>query len=82
LVNSFYSSAYNKSASSLEGAIDISCNILSATQIAIIAAVVLVIADVIALVAAVKAFEEEQKNKADSNRDIENEIIFLKGKLR
>lgn len=55
---------------------------LSATQITIIAAVILVIADIIALIAAIAAFNEEQQHKEADKCDTENKIIYLKDKLR
>ena len=59
-----------------------STNILSATQLAIIAAIVLIVADTIGLFAAITAFNEEQQSKEENNREIETKIKYLQSKLR
>lgn len=49
-----------------------SCNKLSSTQLAIISAVVMVIGDVISLIAALAAYDEEQQSKEETKREPEN----------
>lgn len=51
-----------------------SCNKLSSTQLAIISAVVMVIGDVISLIAALAAYDEEQQSKEETKREPENKI--------
>ena len=53
----------------------------NAAQIAIIAGIVIVIADVIALIAAFAAFDEQQASQESDKRAIENQITELQGKL-
>jgi len=61
--------------------ISLSCNKFSSTQLAIIAAAILVIADVIGLIAALVAFDEEQQSKEEARREIKNKIKYLQDKL-
>ncbi len=58
------------------------CNkILSSTQLAIIAAVITVIGDLVALLAALAAFNEEQQSKEEAKRELESKINYLQKKL-
>ncbi|HHV98794.1 MAG TPA: hypothetical protein GXX36_04350 [Clostridiaceae bacterium] len=58
-----------------------SCNRFSSTQLSIIAAVIMVIADLIGLVAALAAFDEEQQSKEETRRQLKNKIKYLQDKL-
>jgi len=58
------------------------CNKLSSTQLAIIAAVIMVIGDVIGLMAALAAFNEEQQSKEETRRELKNKIKYLQDKLK
>jgi predicted amino acid-binding ACT domain protein len=62
--------------------IALSCNKLSSTQLAIIAAVVTVIGDVLALIAALAALKEEQQSKEEAKCELENKIKHLQDKLQ
>lgn len=57
-------------------------NKLSATQLAIIAAVIVLIGDAIALIAALAAFREEQQNEIEAKRALEAKIKYLQDKLK
>lgn len=57
-------------------------NKLSSTQLAIIAAVITVIGDLIALIAALAAFDEEQQGKEETRRELENNIKYKQDKLK
>jgi hypothetical protein len=56
-------------------------NRFNAAQLAIIAAVVMVIADIITLISSIAAFDEQQTSDESAKRDIENQISELQGKL-
>lgn len=58
------------------------CLRFSATQLAIIAAIVMVGADIIGLIAALAAYDEEQESKKTEKADIENQIRYLQGRLK
>ncbi|GAE91027.1 hypothetical protein JCM21531_4698 [Acetivibrio straminisolvens JCM 21531] len=58
-----------------------SCNKLSSTQLAIISAVIMVIGDVIGLMAALAAFNEEQQSKDETRRELKSKIKYLQDKL-
>jgi hypothetical protein len=62
--------------------ITLPCNKLSSTQLAIIAAVFTVIGDLIALIAALAAFNEEQQSKEEAKRELESKINYLQSKLQ
>jgi multisubunit Na+/H+ antiporter MnhG subunit len=62
--------------------ITLRCNELSSTQLAIIAAVIMVIADVIALIAALAAYNEEQQNEEEKKHELECKIKYLQDKLQ
>ena len=64
------------------GVILLSCSSFSATQIAVIGAIILVIADIISLIAALAADNEYQQSKTEEKRAIEDEIKRLQDKLR
>lgn len=53
----------------------------NSAQIAIIGAVIVVIGDFIALIAAIGAFDEQQASDESAKRDIVNQISELQGKL-
>ncbi|WP_243467893.1 hypothetical protein [Acetivibrio straminisolvens] len=59
----------------------LSCNKLSSTQLAIISAVIMVIGDVIGLMAALAAFNEEQQSKDETRRELKSKIKYLQDKL-
>jgi hypothetical protein len=56
-------------------------NRFNSAQIAIIGAVIVIIGDFIALIAAIGAFDEQQAIDESAKRDIENQISELQGKL-
>lgn len=58
------------------------CNKLSSTQLAIIAAVIMVIGDVIGLMAALAAFNEEQQSKEETRRELKNKIKYLQDNFK
>jgi hypothetical protein len=60
----------------------VSCMKLTAAQIAVIGAVLLVIADIVALIAAIKANIEEQEKIQETNCEIEAKIKYLQSQLR
>lgn len=53
----------------------------SASQLAIIAAVIVVIADVIGLIAAVSAYREEQESADSNKRKLEDICKYIQDKL-
>lgn len=57
------------------------CTKLDSTQLAIIAAIIMVAADIIALIAAIAALNEQQQNAEDTKRELEAKIKCLQDKL-
>lgn len=67
---------------SFYGVIILLCKRFSSSQLAIIAAVIMVIGDIIGLIAALAAFDEEQQSKEETRHEIENKIRYLQDKAR
>jgi cell division protein ZapA (FtsZ GTPase activity inhibitor) len=62
--------------------IALSVSKLSSTQLAIIAAVIVLIGDAIALIAALTAFFEEQQSEEETKCTLEAKIKYLQDKLK
>lgn len=65
----------------IHGVSILSVNKFSSAQLAVIAAVIMVIADVIGLISALAAFNEEQQSKEETKRELINIIKYLQDKL-
>ncbi|HPT91956.1 MAG TPA: hypothetical protein PKW03_10505 [Acetivibrio sp.] len=59
----------------------LSCNKLSSTQLAIISAFIMVIGDIIGLMSAIAAYDEEQQSKEETRLELKNKIKYLQDKL-